>query len=103
MWKDILIPGATAVVVSFIMFLSSKNSEKKDHGFVFNYYRLSYRRRLKRNFLSIPVIVIGLLIIFFLSNFPTMYRTMVITFFIVLFAIEILYNFRKWQKEQANS
>ncbi len=29
MWKDILIPGAAAAVVSFIMFLSSKNLEKK--------------------------------------------------------------------------
>ncbi len=81
MWKDILIPGAAAAVVSFIMFLSSKNLEKKDHGFVFNYYRLSYRRRLKRNLWSIPVIVIGLLIIFFLSSFSTMYSTMIIAFF----------------------
>jgi len=30
MWIDILIPEATAAIVSFIMFLFSKNSEKKD-------------------------------------------------------------------------
>lgn len=29
MWIDILIPEATAAIVSFIMFLFSKNSEKK--------------------------------------------------------------------------
>ncbi|WP_080875381.1 hypothetical protein [Oceanobacillus timonensis] len=103
MWTQILISCTPVVIVILIMFFASRNLEKKDDGTVFNFFRLTYRRRFKRNLWAIPFVVAALLVIFFLSEFATMYNIMLIIFFTILFLIEIFYNYHKWKKEERNA
>jgi hypothetical protein len=56
---DVIIPILVVVLVVVILSITSKNKDKVDKGFKFNYYSLSYRRRMIRTLISLPIIVLS--------------------------------------------
>ncbi|MDI9218579.1 hypothetical protein [Clostridium tertium] len=74
-------------------------SKKVDKGFKIFYWQLSYRRRFIRILWSIPIFIISIGVIIFLSK--ELFMSIVIPIILlILFACELIYNYKKWRKEE---
>ena len=74
-------------------------SKKVDKGFQLIYWKLSYRRKFIRTLWSIPILVISIGIIIFLGNGIFMSIVMPLIL-IILFIIQLIYNYIKWEKDE---
>lgn len=92
---------AIVFAVHLALFLSNKNKSKTDKGFQFVYYKLSYRRRMRRDLILAPL---ALLIAFL--NLYKLYPEHPITliafavFFAALYGIFFAYNWMMWKKHE---
>lgn len=64
---DFIFPVIIALLVVFILSVISKKKDKVDKGFKFNYFRLSYRRKMIRTLIILPIIVL----LFFVMHYFT--------------------------------
>lgn len=98
-----LITGVYIVIVLLIVFILSfisKGKEKKDKGFKFYYFRLSYRRKMIRTLIFLPVVI---LLFFILDmDFLTGLGTGTIVVFklllVITFLVQFTYNYIMWKK-----
>ncbi|TYR73197.1 hypothetical protein FZC79_19785 [Rossellomorea vietnamensis] len=89
-----------SLIVSLLFPLIYRNKEKKDKGFIFAYYGLSYRRKMIRTVWNIPLIII-LLIGISVWGKLNFYQTFLISvFFFVTLIVQFLYNYYKWKKHE---
>ncbi|WP_113928064.1 hypothetical protein [Bacillus sp. P14.5] len=89
-----------SLIVSLLFALIYRNKEKKDKGFVYAYYRLSYRRRMIRALWNIPIVVLLLIGISVWGEFNFNETLLISVFFFVLLIVELLYNYLKWKKHE---
>ncbi len=74
-------------------------SKKVDKGFKIFYWQLSYRRRFIRILWIIPIFIISIGVIIFISK--ELFMSIVIPIILlILFACELIYNYKKWRKEE---
>ncbi|TVP83292.1 MAG: ATPase [Alkalicoccus sp.] len=79
-----------------------RNKTKKDKGVVFNYFKLSYRRKLIRTWISLPFTLIVLILLYIITDWT---EQLYIALGILLFAsfiIQLLYNYVQWKKEETS-
>jgi heme/copper-type cytochrome/quinol oxidase subunit 2 len=94
------IPIILALVVNLLFWLFYRHRKKKDRGFVLPYYRLSYRRRFKRNLWTLPLIIVSIIVILLLDYLPIVIRTGYGLVISVATVIELIYNYKKANKEK---
>lgn len=87
-----------SITISIISAAIYKNEEKVDKGFVFNYHKLSYRRKWIRTLWTIPFIVICLFIIYQLGDWQPFIFTLISSLCGAMLVGDFFYNFFKWKK-----
>ena len=94
------IPIILALVVNLLFWLFYRHRKKKDRGFVLPYYRLSYRRRFKRNLWTLPLIIVSIIVILPLEYIPIVIRMGYVLLISVATVFELIYNYKKANKEK---
>lgn len=88
------------IVFNIVMALVYRKKKKVDQDFQFNYYKLSYRRRLKRLVVGAPIVLVAIIALYLFSVVSLDVFITFLSFVLVGLAIEITYNYRKWTKEE---
>lgn len=96
--QSIMISLGITLVVILILSFSYKNKKKVDKGFVFNYYKLSYRRKMIRTLTLLPLMIGAVIIIFYYSDNSFVVNLLIGIALFVLFVIQFFYNYVKWKK-----
>jgi len=97
MFEVIILP----IIVITVCLISSKiykRQEKVDKGFAINYFKLSYRRRVVRDLLTLPLLIVCILIIYYLSDWSFKIFTTFSVIILLCYALQLLYNFKMWKK-----
>lgn len=89
------------VIIHLILFVSSQKTSKTDKGFQFVYYKLSYRRRLRRDLILAPVALLFAFLNLY-KLYPEQPGVIIAfaVFFIVLYGIFFAYNWTMWKKHE---
>ncbi|MGG0668289.1 hypothetical protein [Sporosarcina koreensis] len=93
-------PVLTVLVVSTVMSILYKDAEKKDKGFVLNYYRLTYRRRLIRAVWGVPIVSLLYLALYWFSDLTSNEYKIIGIIFLSIVLLDISYNYVKWKKNE---
>ncbi|TFJ93161.1 ATPase [Lentibacillus salicampi] len=87
-----------AVIVVVTLSIVFKGTAKVDKGFKLNYFKLSYRRKMIRTLTSLPVVILALIVVYFFSDFSILANIIIGLLLFLVFAIQLLYNFKMWRK-----
>lgn len=98
--SQILISIFIGIIITIFFSKSSGDKTKVDKGFSFNYFQLTYRRKLIRTLKSIPILIFVLLIIYFLLDWETSMKSFLTFFFIAILVFQLIYNYIMWKKEE---
>lgn len=93
-------PVIGVLVVTIVMSKVYKDTEKKDKGFVMNYYKLSYRRRFIRALWGIPMIFIVYIIMYRFSDLTANEYIIIGVIFLLLISWDIVSTYTKWKKNE---
>ncbi|KGP74634.1 hypothetical protein N782_00975 [Pontibacillus yanchengensis Y32] len=77
-----------------------KNVEKKDKGFVLSYYRLTHRGKLIRSLWVMLFLFLIFPLHYWGEDLTRNELPMYATNFLLVFVIDILYNYTKWKKHE---
>ncbi|GGN91829.1 hypothetical protein [Saccharibacillus kuerlensis] len=95
----IILLAVLLVNIALVFFFKGKN--KTDKGFQFLYYKLNYRRRMIRDLILFPIVLIILFMISYNSAFLPVGSAITFTVvYAVISGIYLAYNFRMWQKHE---
>lgn len=97
---QIAFPVIVALFSFLIFFKIFRGKDKTDNGFELNYFKLSYRRKLIRNLISTPIIIVALIVIYFLSNWSLPVYIIFVVCLLLGFCIEALCNYAKWKRDE---
>lgn len=95
-----IVPILVVLAVSLIMSRVYKDTEKKNKGFVLNFYKLTYRRRFIRALWGIPLIILLYIAMYWFSDLTSKEYIIIGTIFLLLISWDITYNYVKWKKNE---
>ncbi|ALX49491.1 hypothetical protein AOX59_13485 [Lentibacillus amyloliquefaciens] len=93
-------PLIAVFVVSTVMSVIYKNEEKKDKGFVLNYHKLTYRRRLIRAVWGVPIVSLIYLALYWFSDLTSNEYKIIGIIFLFLVLLDIVHNYEKWKRNE---
>jgi len=96
----IFIPIIIALIVVIILSIIFKGTSKVDKGFEFNYFKLSYRRKLIRTLTTLPIIILGVVIIYVYTNWNILANLLVGVLLLVFYLVQLTYNFYMWKRNE---
>jgi len=87
--------------VSVVLLFSNKAKHKTDKGFQFVYYKLSYRRRMLRDLITLPFALLFVASFFYMADIRDS-RTFIAfaVLFTVIYVTFFAYNFMMWKKHE---
>ncbi|WP_313893591.1 hypothetical protein [Psychrobacillus sp.] len=100
MLQNIIIITIVSVVVNWILSAIFKNEEKLDSGFVFTYYKLSYRRKMIRTLWMAPIIFLGLLALYRFADKSSNDVLILSIITLIIFLIQLTYTYTNWKKSE---
>lgn len=89
-----------ALVIVFLMSLFFRNRKKVDEGFTFNYFRLSYRKKMKRTIIMTPFLALVLLILSLAAQWNGIVIVLLLSAHFLLSVIQLLYNYYQWKAKE---
>lgn len=95
-----IVPVIAVLAFSLIMSRIYKDKEKKDKGFVLNFYNLTYRRRFIRALWGIPLIIFLYIAMYWFSELTSKEYIVIGIIFLILISWDITYNYVKWKKNE---
>ncbi|MDN3429183.1 hypothetical protein [Planococcus notacanthi] len=95
-----IVPVIVVLIVHVIMSSIYKDAEKKDKGFVFNGYKLSYRRSFFRSIWAIPFILLLYIAIYWFGDLTTNEYIAIGIIFMLLALSDIATSYVKWKKNE---
>ena len=87
-------------VIGYLFSLLYKNKEKKDKGFAFVYYGLSYRRKMIRMLWMLSIVLLLLIVFSVRIEMTSTGKGIVWISLLILFSAQLFYNYYKWKKEE---
>ncbi|WP_416150045.1 hypothetical protein ACM26V_03330 [Salipaludibacillus sp. HK11] len=93
-------PLIAVLIVNTIMSVLYKDVEKKDSGFVLNYHKLTYRRRLIRSLWGVPILSLLFLYIYWVGDLTSKEYIIIGIIFFLLILLDIAYDYVKWKKNE---
>ncbi|MGM9950892.1 MAG: hypothetical protein ACI33P_12240 [Lysinibacillus sp.] len=96
----IVICSVIGLAIAGLFSLLYKSKEKKDEGFAFAYYELSYRRKMIRTMWMLPVVLIFLVVFSAAIEMNIIGKVFVWIFLLALFIAQLFYNYYKWKQEE---
>ncbi|GKV67144.1 MULTISPECIES: hypothetical protein [unclassified Sporosarcina] len=97
---DLILPVGIGLAVTILFSFIFRNSVKVDKGFSLNYFKLSYRRKMNRTLINIPLIILLLFIINVYTDWSILAKVWLGLFLILCMVIQFLYNFTMWKKKE---
>lgn len=97
---SVFIPAFISGIIVVIFSIVFKGKEKKDKGFAYNYFRLSYRRKFIRTFTSSWMGVLAIILIFIFSPYSTPFNVTITILIVLVFVIQAGYNYYMWKKTE---
>ncbi|WP_147803951.1 hypothetical protein [Alkalicoccus halolimnae] len=91
------------VIISIVLITFAvlfRNKKKKDKGWVFNYFKLSYRRKLIRTWVSLPFSVAAILLLYFINDWAMQIYILLGVLLMGNFIIQLIYNYVRWNREE---
>ncbi|MFG6147669.1 hypothetical protein [Halobacillus sp. B23F22_1] len=85
-----------AIVLSFF----SKSIKKSDQSFTMNYFKLTYRKKLKRTLIVLVVLAAALIAAPFLLNIDLEENLILWCLLVIPFSFQALYNYYMWKKKE---
>jgi len=76
---------------------------KVDKGFKVNYYQLSYRRKMIRTLLGLPILILAFFVFYFYIELRMSTDIFFGVFLFLLFSVQLIYNFYMWKKYEKQS
>lgn len=101
--KLTIMPIIVSFIVTFIFSNIYKNKDKVDHGFAFNYFGLSYRRKMIRTLYTFPILMMAFVLLYAASLLSFRYLLFLLLITVIGFIIQFLYNYKRWKQEQNES
>lgn len=98
-----ILPIIFALIITLIFTKVYKNKEKVDHGFAFNYFGLSYRRKMIRTLYTFPILMVALVLFYAASPLSLRYLLFLLLITVLGFIIQFLHNYKMWKQEQNES
>lgn len=95
-----MIPIITALCVATVLSVITKNKDKVDKGFAVNYFHLSYRRKMIRTFINVPIIAFVLLALYFFTNLDVGVLVGMGVLMLIATVIQLIYNYTMWKKNE---
>ncbi len=80
--------------------LRYKGKKKKDEGFAYNYFKLSYRRKFIRTLNTSWMSILAIILIFTISPYSMVVNVLVAVGIILLSVGQALYNYYMWKKHE---
>jgi hypothetical protein len=98
-FQTIILP-IIVVIISLISAIIYNKEDKVDKGFAINYYKLSYRRKMIRDLLTLPIIIVGVIVVYFFSDWS--FKIFIAFWVIVLlgYSLQLLYNYNMWKSKE---
>ncbi|OEH84663.1 hypothetical protein BHU72_09225 [Desulfuribacillus stibiiarsenatis] len=96
----IVIPVIVAVITTFIFSNVYKRKDKVDKGIELNYFKLSHRRKMVRTLISSPILIIGLIVLYFFSNGSLAVYITFVSIVLLALCIQLIYHYKMWKKEE---
>ncbi|MCF6136589.1 hypothetical protein [Pseudalkalibacillus berkeleyi] len=87
-------------IISSIQTYRYKNREKIDEGFSLIYYKLSYRRKLKRSIWTNSIIALLFTITALTLDMDLTSFLLILFLIFLLSSVEIAYNYRMWRRKE---
>lgn len=97
---EIVIPVSIALLVTIILSIVFKGSDKVDKGFKINYFKLSYRRKMIRTLTSLPILILAIIVIYFYAEWSMTINILVGLVILIFFFVQFIYNFYMWKKNE---
>lgn len=87
--------------VSVVLLFSSRGKQKTDKGFQFVYYKLSYRRRMVRDLITLPFALLFAVSFFYMADIRDS-RTFIAfaVLFTVIYMAFFAYNWIMWKRHE---
>lgn len=98
---NFIIPVIVVLLVVVILSITSKERDKVDKGFKFNYFSLSYRRKMIRTLISLPMIVVLFIVMHYFTDWNRGTIVLVGILFFIGFLVQLLYNYSMWKRHEA--
>ncbi|WP_438313113.1 ATPase [Sporosarcina sp. FA9] len=95
---EIIIPIIFVSLIVIILSVISKKKNKVDKGFKFNYFGLSYRRKMIRTLVNLPVFVLLLFVIHYFTDWGIPTIVLWGLLFLIAFIIQLIYNYTMWKR-----
>ncbi len=93
-----IIPVIIVSLVVIILSVTSKKKDKVDKGFKYNYFGLSYRRKMIRTLVNLPVLVLLLFVMHYFTDWSITRIVLLGLLFLIAFIIQLIYNYTKWKR-----
>lgn len=91
-----------SILFNFILSKLYKDKEKVDKGFVFGYHELTHRRKMVRTLWTAPFLILCLIMIKKVSEWPSSLILLFSIFCFVTIVWDFSYNYLKWKKLEKN-
>ncbi|KGR85428.1 hypothetical protein CD32_09420 [Lysinibacillus odysseyi 34hs-1 = NBRC 100172] len=88
------------LLAQIIMSVIYKDVEKKDKGFVFVYYKLTYRRRFIRALWTAPLLFLFYFAIYWFGDLSITEFKIIGVILLLLVVLDISYNYKKWKRQE---
>ena len=95
-----VIPIVAALLVTIILSVIFRGSDKVDKGFKLNYFKLSYRRKLIRTLISVPVIILALIVIYSYTEWSMATNVLLGLLFFTIYLVQLIYNYFMWKQNE---
>ena len=99
----IVISVVIGLLVSVPLSIIFKGKNKVDKGFKVNYYQLSYRRKMIRTLLVLPILILALFVFYFYIELSMSADIFLGVFLFLIFSVQLIYNFYMWKKYEKQS
>ncbi|MEK4426148.1 hypothetical protein [Solibacillus sp. FSL K6-1523] len=97
-----IMPIVVALIVTFIFTNIYKNKEKVDRGFTFNYFGLSYRRKMIRTLYTFPILIVAFVSLYAASLLSFRYLLFLLLMTVIGFSIQFFYNYKRWRQHESS-
>jgi len=71
-----------------------------DKGFKFNYFGLSYRRKMIRTFINLPIFALLLFAVYYFTDWGIRIIVLVGLLWLIAFFIQLIYNYNMWKRHE---
>jgi len=98
--SDFVIPVLISLFVVIILSTIFKGKDKVDRGFKINYFKLSYRRKMIRTIIFIPLDILLLIIIYAYTDWSMVVKVLLGLLLLLAVLVQLIYNFNMWKKTE---